>query len=91
MSEFEKKTSLFNFRNAILALGHIAVALQRADGEDNTKAVLKFLLQWFDSNSASSSSAFSGGDHAFAFDQGPNSIENILTLSWLEKQHESLF
>ena len=61
------------FRNAILALGHIAVALQRADGEvDNTRAVLKFLLQWFDSNSAASSSAtsFSVGDHAFAFDQG---------------------
>ena len=61
------------FRNAILALGHIAVALQRADGEvDNTRAVLKFLLQWFDSNSAASSSAtsFAVGDHAFAFDQG---------------------
>ena len=37
------------------------MALQRADGEDNTKAVLKFLLQWFDSNSAASTSAFSGG------------------------------
>ena len=61
-----QQLSLFNAnRNAILALGHIAVALQRADGEDNTKAVLKFLLQWFDSNSASSNSSFSAGDHAF--------------------------
>jgi phosphatidylinositol 4-kinase len=34
--------------NAILALGHIAVSLR--DSEENTKAVLKFLLQWFDQN-----------------------------------------
>eukprot|EP00095_Tigriopus_kingsejongensis_P007429 maker-scaffold443_size169656-snap-gene-0.12 protein:Tk07429 transcript:maker-scaffold443_size169656-snap-gene-0.12-mRNA-1 annotation:"phosphatidylinositol 4-kinase alpha isoform x1" len=38
-------------KNAILALGHIAVTLR--ESEDNTKAVLKFLLQWFDSNSGS--------------------------------------
>ena len=31
------------------ALGHIAVLLR--ESEDNTKAVLKFLLQWFDSSS----------------------------------------
>ena len=34
--------------NAILALGHIAISLR--DSEENTKAVLKFLLQWFDQN-----------------------------------------
>ena len=34
--------------NSILALGHIAVSLR--DSEENTKAVLKFLLQWFDQN-----------------------------------------
>ncbi len=42
-------------RCAILALGHIAVTL-RDDADSNSgsggsaKAVLKFLLQWFDSN-----------------------------------------
>ena len=38
-------------KNAILALGHIAVTLR--EKEEHTKAVLKFLLQWFDSNSSS--------------------------------------
>eukprot|EP00094_Tigriopus_californicus_P003842 TCALIF_03698-PA protein Name:"Similar to PI4KA Phosphatidylinositol 4-kinase alpha (Homo sapiens)" AED:0.07 eAED:0.07 QI:1/0.8/0.75/0.93/0.86/0.93/16/174/2161 len=38
-------------KNSILALGHIAVTLR--DSEENTKSVLKFLLQWFDSNSGS--------------------------------------
>ena len=32
--------------NAIFALGHIAVTLRESD--ENVKAVLKFLLQWFD-------------------------------------------
>ncbi|XP_040569252.1 phosphatidylinositol 4-kinase alpha isoform X2 [Lepeophtheirus salmonis] len=34
--------------NTILALGHIAVILRNS--EDNTKAVLKFMLQWFDTS-----------------------------------------
>ncbi|QQP57675.1 Uncharacterized protein FKW44_002743, partial [Caligus rogercresseyi] len=34
--------------NTILALGHIAVILR--DSEENTKAVLKFMLQWFDTS-----------------------------------------
>lgn len=42
--------------NTILALGHIAVILHSsqtgADDIDNTKAVLKFLLQWFDGNAS---------------------------------------
>ena len=40
--------------NTILALGHIAVILhtQINDDLDNTKAVLKFLLQWFDGNAS---------------------------------------
>lgn len=37
--------------NAILALGHIAVTL-RSESEENTRAVLKFLLQWFDQTSS---------------------------------------
>jgi hypothetical protein len=46
------KDWMLSSRNAILALGHIAVTLR--ESEENTKAVLKFLLQWFDSNSTSS-------------------------------------
>ncbi len=42
------KDWVLSSRNAILALGHIAVTLR--DSDENTKAVLKFLLQWFDSN-----------------------------------------
>ena len=42
------KDWMLSSRNAILALGHIAVTLR--ESEDNPKAVLKFLLQWFDSN-----------------------------------------
>ena len=41
--------------NTILALGHIAVTLHTqvpSDDIDNTKAVLKFLLQWFDGNAS---------------------------------------
>jgi phosphatidylinositol 4-kinase len=49
--------------NTILALGHIAVTLHQqvpndastmvtTDDIDNTKAVLKFLLQWFDGNAS---------------------------------------
>lgn len=49
------KDWLLSSKNAILALGHIAVTLR--ESEENTKAVLKFLLQWFDSNSSS--------DHAY--------------------------
>lgn len=44
------KNWLLSSKNAILALGHIAVTLK--ESEENTKAVLKFLLQWFDSNSS---------------------------------------
>jgi len=36
--------------NAILALGHIAVTLNSS--EENMRAILKFLLQWFDQNSS---------------------------------------
>ncbi len=49
------KDWILSCRNAILALGHIAVTLR--ESEDNTKAVLKFLLQWFDSNPST--------DHAY--------------------------
>ncbi len=50
------KDWMLSSKNAILALGHIAVTLR--ESEDNTKAVLKFLLQWFDSNSSSSDHAY---------------------------------
>lgn len=45
------KNWMLSSKNAILALGHIAVTLR--ESEDHTKSVLKFLLQWFDSNASS--------------------------------------
>jgi len=52
------KDWLLSSRNAILALGHIAVTLKEGGsegtstgGDENARAVLKFLLQWFDSTS----------------------------------------
>jgi phosphatidylinositol 4-kinase len=54
------KDWMLSSRNAILALGHIAVTLRDSGGsgepgEDNARAVLKFLLQWFDSSAGASS------------------------------------